>query len=374
MTRALACVKKEFLQFSRDRMLLLLIFWLYTAEVIMCTHALSFEVRNLHLAVYDQDRTQLSQKLVERFTATEYFGKRFLVDSPRQIDALLDAGRADMGIVIPPDFSDKVGKGRTAEVQLILSGVNSNTANAARGYAGAIVAGFSHELMVQSLQQRGIQARLPEVVPRMRIWYNPELKFRYFMVVSMIVLAGFMVGVINTAASLVREKETGTIEQLMVTPLRRHEIVLAKLVPTLSIGLVLLFPSLLIARWFGVPMEGSVALFFLASAISLIASMGIGIFVSTFARNLQQALLVSFFVLFPVMFLSGTIVPVESMPQFLQYLSLLSPVRYYMEISLGIFLKGVGLDILWPKFAMLFLFGATLFLWSLVRLRRRMLE
>ena len=374
MTRTLACIKKEFLQFSRDRMLLLLIFWLYTAEVIMCTHALSFEVRNLHLAVYDQDRTQLSQQLVERFTATEYFGKLFLVDRLKEIDALLDTGRADMGIVIPPDFSDRVGKGRAAEVQLILSGVNSNTANAARGYASAILAGFSHELMVQSLQKRGIQTRLPEVEPRMRIWYNPELRFRYFMVVSMIVLAGFMLGVINTAASLVREKESGTIEQLMVTPLRRHEIVLAKRMPTLSIGLVLLFPSLLIARWFGVPMEGSVALFFLASAISLIASMGIGIFVSTFARNLQQALLVSFFVLFPVMFLSGTIVPVESMPQFLQYLSLLSPVRYYMEISLGIFLKGVGLDILWPKFAMLFLFGAMLFSWSLVRLRRRMYE
>ena len=374
MSRMLACVKKEFLQFSRDWMLLLLIFFLYTVEIIMCTYALSFEVRNLHLAVHDQERTQLSQKLVERFTATEYFGKVFLVNGPREIDALLDAGRADLGLVIPPDFSDKVGKGRAAEVQLILSGVNSNTANAARGYAGAIFAGFSHELMVQSLQKRGIQTRLPEVEPRMRIWYNPELRFRYFMVVSMIVLAGFMLGVINTAASLVREKESGTIEQLMVTPLRRHEIVLAKLMPTLSIGLVLLFPSLLIARWFGVPMEGSVALFFLASAISLIASMGIGIFVSTFARNLQQALLVSFFVLFPVMFLSGTIVPVESMPQFLQYLSLLSPVRYYMEISLGIFLKGVGLDILWPKFAMLFLFGATLFSWSLVRLRRRMYE
>ncbi len=372
MTRMLACVKKEYLQFSRDWMLLLLIFFLYTAEIIMCTYALSFEVRNLHLAVYDQERTQLSQKLVERFTATEYFGKVFLVNGSREIDALLDAGRADLGLVIPPDFSDKVGKGRAAEVQLILSGVNSNTANAARGYAGAIFAGFSHELMVQSLQQRGIQAKLPEVETRMLIWYNPELKFRYFMVISMIVLAGFMVGVINTAASLVREKETGTIEQLMVTPLRRHEIVLAKLMPTLSIGLVLLFPSLLIARWFGVPMEGSITLFFLASAVTLIASMGIGIFVSTFARNLQQALLVSFFVLFPVMFLSGTIVPVESMPQFLQYLSLLSPVRYYMEISLGIFLKGVGWDILWPKFVMLFLFGATLLFWSLVRLRRRM--
>lgn len=372
MSRMLACVKKEFLQFSRDWMLLLLILFLYTAEIIMCTYALSFEVRNLHLAVYDQERTQLSRKLVERFTVTEYFGKVFLVDGPREIDALLDAGRADLGLVIPPDFSDRVNKGRAAEVQLILSGVNSNTANAARGYASAILAGFSHELMVQSLQQRGIQAKLPEVESRMLIWYNPELKFRYFMVISMIVLAGFMVGVINTAASLVREKETGTIEQLMVTPLRRHEIVLAKLMPTLSIGLVLLFPSLLIARWFGVPMEGSITLFFLASAVTLIASMGIGIFVSTFARNLQQALLVSFFVLFPVMFLSGTIVPVESMPQFLQYLSLLSPVRYYMEISLGIFLKGVGWGILWPKFVMLFLFGAILLFWSLVRLRRRM--
>ncbi len=372
MQRVAAAIKKEFLQFSRDRMLIVLILWTYTIEVVLCAYALTFDVKNLHLAVYDQDKSQLSRKLIELFTASDYFGHASFVSAPGEIDGLLDSGKADMGMIIPPDFSDLIGKGRETSVQIILGGTNSNTANVARGYAVTILNGFSREALKEYLEKRGRLIDLPGVEPQTRIWYNPSLEFRYFMVISMIVVAGLLVGIVHAAASMVREKETGTMEQLIITPLRKHEIILAKIVPTFVIGMASLFPSLLIALWFRLPMKGSIPLFFLASAVSLFTSMGIGVFISTLSRNLQQALLLSFFFIFPVMFLSGTLVPIESMPLAMQYLSYLSPIRYYMEISLGIFLKGTGLGILWPQFLAMSLFGLVIFPLSLLRLRKRM--
>jgi len=373
MERLIAAIKKEFLQFKRDRMLIILILWTYTIEVVMCTMALSFEVKNLHMAVYDMDRSQWSQRLVEKFTATEYFTKAIYISSLKEMDSLLDSGKVDMGLFIPLDFSTAVQKGETGDVQIILSGTNSNTANTVRGYATAIIEGFSREATKEFLMKKGMAGEFPEVEPRIRVWYNPELKFRYFMIISMIVLAGIMVGMIHPAATMVREKETGTIEQIMLTPLRSHEIIIAKLLPTITIAELSLIPSLLIATvGFGLPIKGSIPLFFFASTIFLFTSMGMGVFVSTLSRNLQQALLISFFILFPVLFLSGTMVPIESMPSAMQYLSLLSPVRYYMEIVLGIFLKGVGLKVLWPKLLIIFTFGAVIFPLSLLRLKRGM--
>lgn len=375
MERLIATIKKEFLQFKRDRMLIILIFWTYTGEVAMCTMALSFEVKNLHMAVYDMDKSQLSQRLVERFTATEYFTKTLYVSSLKEMDNLVEGGKVDMGLVISPDFAAAIGKGKKMDVQIILSGTNSNTANTARGYANAIIEGFSREATMKFLMKKGLTGDLPEVEPEMRVWYNPELKFRYFMIISMIVLAGIMVGMIHPAATMVREKESGTIEQIMITPLKKHEVIIAKLLPTIAIAELSLIPSLLISTiGFGLTIKGSVPLFFFASTIFLFTSIGMGIFVSTLSRNLQQALLISFFILFPIMFLSGTVVPIESMPVSLQYLSLLSPIRYYMEIVLGIFLKGIGLDILWPKILIIFFFGLVIFPLSLIRLRKRMYE
>jgi ABC-2 type transport system permease protein len=374
MVRLWAAIRKELLQFSRDWMLLALIAFIYTADVIMCTYALSFEVKHLKFAVYDQDQTQLSRSLIEKFTATDYFGKLYSITYRKEIDQLLDRGEVDLAVVIPPDFTKNVSRGAGGNVQILLSGVNSNTANAARGYANIIVEGFSRNLMQQAVATQGLRVSYPEVTPSIRIWYNPELRFRYFMVISMIVVAGLMVGVITTCASLVREKETGTIEQLMVTPLSQGEVVFAKSVPTFATAMLMLIPSLGVAYAFGVPMEGSLTLFFVASAIFLAAAIAIGFFISTFARNLQQALLISFFVLFPLMFLSGTIVPVESMPVTMQYISLLSPVRYYIEIALGVLLKGIGWALLWPKLLILGLYATVLLYWSLHRLRQQLYE
>ncbi len=370
MRRLWAATRKEFLQFYRDWMLIALIGFIYTGDVVMCTYALSFDVKNLQLALYDGDRSQTSGMLIERFSATEYFGEVTLAERLDDIDRLLDKGVVDLALVIPNGFATEVARGRAAEVQLIVSGTNANAANAARGYANIIMEGFAHDQVQALVRARGATVNLPEVVASTRIWYNPELRFRYFMVISMIVAAGLMVGVVTTSASLVREKESGTIEQLMVTPLRKYEVVVAKMMPPFAVGMVSLIPSLGIAKWFEVPMQGSLTLFFFASALSLLATMAIGIFVATFAENLQQALLISFFVLFPLMFLSGTIVPIESMPLGMQYLSVLSPVRYHMEIVLGIFLKGIGWPLLSSKFFALGAFSLTLFALGLYRLQR----
>lgn len=370
--RVAAAMAKEFRQFLRDRMLIALVLWLYTAEVIVCTYALSFDVRNLRLAVYDQDRTQFSQRVIERFTATEYFGNLTALEGMPEIDRALDSGSVDLALVIPPGFARSVRAGAGGDLQLILSGVNSNTANVARGYASAIVARLGHELARERLGAAGVAARLPQVELRTRVWYNPALDFRFFMTISMIVAAALVVGVVASAASIVREKETGTAEQLMLTPLRRSEVVAAKMAPPFAVGMLSLLPSLGVLAWFGVPFRGSVTLFVLASALALAACLAIGTLIATFARTLQQALLIGFFVLFPLMFLSGTVVPIDTMAKPLQVLSLASPVRHYMEIALGVILKGVGLEVLWPQFGGLAAIGTILALISHSRLRRHL--
>ena len=372
MRRLAAAVRKEFRQFLRDWLLVSLVVFIYTGDLVLCTVALSFDVRNLKLALHDGDRSQLSARLVERFTATDYFGELIPATSLRDVDRLLDAGSADLALIIPPGLAKEVAAGRAAEVQILLSGTNSNIANAARGYATAIIGSFARDVLADHAAAHGIVVALPGVNAQARIWYNPQLEFRHFMAVSMIVVASLMAGVITAAAGLVREKESGTIEQLIVTPLRSDELVTAKAAPPFVIAMLALAPSVVIARAFGVPLAGSLMLFVAASAIALAAFLAIGFFIATLADNLQQALLLAFLVLFPLMFLSGTIVPVESTPLAMQWLSYLSPVRYYMEIALGILLKGVGLDVLWPQLVALLATGGVLSAWSIARLKRHL--
>lgn len=372
MRRLAAAVRKEFRQFLRDRLLVALVIFVYTADVIMCTVALTFDVRDLKLAVYDADRSQLSAKLVERFSATDYFARTLPASGPHEIDRMLDSGNADLALLIPAGFAASVDSARSTSVQVIVSGTNSNTANAARGYANAIVAGFGRDVLLEHAARHGVSTDLPGVRAEPRIWYNPQLEFRHFMAISMVVVAGIVVGVITAAAGLVREKESGTIEQLVVTPLRSRELVAAKSAPPFTVGMLSLAPGLMIADYFGVPMAGHVILFVLASAIALAAFLSIGFFIGTLAQSQQQALLLSFLVLFPLMFLSGTTVPVESMPRAMQWLSYLSPVRHYMDIAVGVLMKGVGLGILWPHFAVLAGCALALGGWSVVRLRREL--
>lgn len=360
--RLAALARKELTQLVRDRLMVILIFYLYTAEVLLCVFALSFDVRNLPTALLDLDASAASRALASRFTSSGYFDIEHAVESTREVAGLINRGDALAALVIPRDFSRNLAADRPAEVQILLDGATANAAAVAQGYAQRIVQSFA-------LSRIPAPAGLA-IEYRPRVWYNPELDYSYFMTLSMIGLASMIVGVILAAAGVVREKEAGTIEQLAVTPVTSTEMILAKTLPTLVIGLAALGPALLIAAAVGVPLRGSLALFVVFTALLLVSSMGIGFFIATYAQTLQQALLIAFFVLFPVLFLSGTIVPIESMPVGLQVLAELSPLRHYIDAILGIFLKGIGLGILWHRAVAMALIAATLLGASIARLRR----
>ena len=363
--RMAALLRKELIQFLRDRVMLLLVLYLYTGEIMMCTMALSFDVRNLPTAVADFDRSAQSRSLVERFASSGYFSIQHMVSREADLVRLLNDGGALAAVIIPTDFSRRLARSDPVTIQLVLDGSNANTATVAQGYAQRIAQSFAMELAGGA----GVQMSAP-IDYRPRIWYNSELLYSYFMVLSMIANAGLLVGVVTTAASIVRERESGTIEQILVTPIASGELIGAKMLPTLLVCLFGLVLSLLVAGAFGVPMRGSPILYFALSALFVISSMGIGILVGTLTQTLQQALLISLFALFPILFLSGTMVPLESMPVWLQYGAQLSPVTHYMDVLRGVFLKGVGLEVLWRPALAMAASGAVLLATSLWRVRR----
>lgn len=358
-------VRKEMLQFLRARLMLLLIAYLYTAEVVMCTFAMSFDIRDLPTVFADRSGSPSSRLLEDAFRSSGYFRIVHETSDEEDIARLLDSGQALAALVVPPEFSERQEKGTPVHVQLLLDGSNSNAATIAQGYAQKIVHRYALEEMLE--RHRGWS---PPIGHRPRVWYNSELDYSHFMVLSMIALAGMMVGVVTAASGIVREKESGTIEQLLLAPIRPAQIIAAKMAPPLAVVMVALLPSLLIAKLVGVPLRGSLGLFYVFSFVFLLSSMGMGIFFATVTETMQQALLVSFFALFPILFLSGTVVPLESMPVSLQYLAELSPLRHYMGAIVGLFFKGSGLDVLWPHLVALVVVGAVLLSVALVRFRR----
>lgn len=393
-------VVKEFRQFFREPMILVLVLWLYTVEIVLCAVSLSFDLDQESMAVLDRDHSSASVRLADTFDRAEAFRVTNVPASQEEAAALLDAGEALIVLVIPQGYAeDLAGRGKP-RVQLLVDGTNAMMAQTALGLAELLLIGergrtsiaFSIGTTAAVDRDPTSGARAPDVEStappaptanttrvagarienRVRIWYNPGLRSVYFVVLSMIALAAFMVGVIHPAATIVKEKESGTIEQVLVSPLRTGELLIAKTLPTLVVGLVALGPSLLVARAFGVPFRGDLPTFLLLSAVFLMSAIGTGVLIATWTRTLQQALLVAFFILFPILFLSGTMTPIESMPAPLQALSRLSPLRYYMEAILAIFLKGVGLDMLWRHLLWMFGLGTTLLALSVVIFRQRL--
>lgn len=363
--RLAGLLAKELIQFFRDRVMLVLILWLYTVEVVICTLALSFAVHDLPLALVDLNHSPASRALATAFAAGDAFRVTARPASETGATAALQAGTARAALIIPEHFTRRLARGEPAEVQLLVDGSNSTVAAQARAYALEIVQDHARD---QAYRLGGPAARPPLGVA-LRSWYNPAADLERFTVLSMIALAALMVGVIHPAASIVREREIGTLEQLRVTPIGTAELFIAKTLPTLLMGLLAVFPSLLIARLFDVPLAGSLGLFLAYTAVFLGSAIGLGVLVAAIARTLQQALLLAFFGLFPLMFLSGTLAPVESMPEFLQRASVLSPLRHYMDVILGIFLKGAGLAELWPQGLALLAIGTALYAaaWAVFR-------
>ena len=365
-------MRKEFIQFFRDRALVLLILYTFV-EIAICGWALTLDVRNMATAVYDGDNTAESRALVDRFAALEGFRLVARVEDPATIDGLMDRGRVQFALVIPRGFAEALRRGETAQVQVIVDGTNSSIAGQALAMTAGLLRDYNQQVMTRRVQRAGVgrYRLLPRVENLIRIWYMPQLKYVHFIMLTMLTISVLILGVLVPAAAIVREKEAGTFEQLMMTPIRGAELIAAKIVPMILLKLVGLTIGVLMSLWlFGVPLRGNVFLFYGISVLMFMSSSGIGVFLGTVARNMQQTLMLAFFILFPLAFLSGTVVPISNMPPFLQWFTYLSPLRYYVEVTLGIFLKGVGLDILWPQALALTAYGLVLMGISTLRFRK----
>jgi ABC-2 type transport system permease protein len=356
---------KEFAQFLRDPVLLFIVFWLYSVELVMCTMALGFDVKDLRLGLIDHDQSVASRMLVRELTSADTFVLTGNFASMKQAQARLQTGALDVVVEIPPNLGARVAAGRPASIGVVVDGSNGNVAARARAYVIEMTARFSQARAMGAMtMSSGVQSVV-------RVWYNPDLTNTRFMALAMLAQAGLMLGVVLPAAAIVREKQAGTIEQLRVTPIRAHELFIAKIAPTIVVCLGALFPAMLVLTLLGVPLKGDLPTLFLLTFIFQLSAVSIGVFVAAVTRTLQQAMLLGFFGLFPLMFLSGTVAPIESMPPWLQVASQASPLRHYVEIVSGLFLKGAGLGELWPHAAALMGIGGVMFLLAWLLFKRQ---
>lgn len=375
--RLKSLIRKEIIQTFRDIPIVVLVIYVF-AEIILCGWALTMDIRHIPTAVLDRDNSPSSRALIERFRQAESFAVDFYPGDEAELERLLDSGRAALGLVIPPGLGRDLVAGYPARIQVLADGTQTNAALLSLGYVQQIVRGYSSEIEVQRLNQSGQQAaydRLPSVINNVRAWYLPEMRYIHFNAISMVSLAVVMLGVLLAAAGIVREKEAGTLEQLMVTPIRPFELILAKVVPMVVLEITGLIIGLGLSYLvFGVAPHGnpvsSLGLFIALSTLAFLASAGIGIWIATYARNLMQALLMAFFIIFPVMFLSGTITPISAMPGWLQGVALINPMTHYLSLALNVFLKGVGFSATWSHAVILAAFTAAILCIALRRFRR----
>jgi ABC-2 type transport system permease protein len=371
-SRLLSLIRKEFLQFARDWLVIILILYTFV-EPVLCGVSLFLEVKHMPLAVVDADRTEASRNLIGKLSTSEHFDLYAVLDSPTGLESLFDRGAVRMGLVIPPGFGRDLGRGDTARVQLIADGSDAFTASVALGYAEQIIGAHSRRIELQRMgvSEETALARLPVVINRFRARYDPDLRYTNFVMLSMVAVVMPFLGILLGSVAIVREKERGTLEQLLVTPIRPWELIVAKLVPLGIIKMIGLGIAIVMTVWgFGTPLRGSLGLYFALSTLIFIVGAGLGVAVGTVTKTMQQALLLSFFLIFPMLFLSGMLSPVDNMPVVLQWFSLLNPLRYTLTITLGVFLKGVGISILWPQVVGLAALGAIILSTSLAYFRR----
>jgi ABC-2 type transport system permease protein len=358
-------VRKEFRQIFRDARMRGVLFVAPVIQLLAFGYAVSTDVRDTATIVIDADSSPASRALVDAFTASGYFQVVGRSRRPADLLRALDRGEALMGLQIPAGFERDLRSGRPARVQLLFDGTSSNVATVAQGYAGRIVQSWA----AASAPQGGAP---PGVDLRVRAWFNPNLESRTYNVPAVIGAILTLICLVLTSLAIVREREIGTLEQLMVSPLTPGELILGKTIPFALIGLADLGLITAVALlWFHIPYEGSVPLLLLASVLYILSALGVGLFISTISRTQQEAFMSAFLFFMPTLLLSGFMFPVTSMPAVFQWLTLVNPVRHYMEIVRALFLKGAGLEALWRQFLALFLMGTGILWLAADRFRRR---
>jgi ABC-2 type transport system permease protein len=347
MQRLLSLIRKELIELRRDPRLFAIVIIAPLVQLTLLGYAATTDVHDVPLVVADEDRSVESRALVSRFDASQNFLVADSVESGSQIDAYLDSGRAWMALTIPARYGERIRAGVPVQVQVVADGSDANSTNVALGYAGSLIAGYSRELATGL----GRAPATPLVSAQVRVWFNPQLESRFFIIPGVLALLLLVVTTNLSSMAIVREKELGTLEQLNVTPIARWELIVGKLLPYGLIGAVDVFLVVGVAIfWFEVPLRGSLTLLISMCFVYLLTTLGLGLFVSTISKTQQQAMMTSsFFFMIPMVFLSGFVFPIENMPDVVQEVTRLIPLRYFLVIVRGIFLKGVGLETLWPQ-------------------------
>jgi ABC-2 type transport system permease protein len=362
--RIKALLRKEIRQALRDRRMRMIIFVSPLIQLFLFGYAVNTDVREIRTVVCDRSNTSISRGLTDAFQASGYFRVVKRMHDPREAEPLIDRGKAQVILVIPEDFSRDLRKGRTADLQLIVEGTDSIVASNAVSYGRMIIAAhlqkFAQPLPTINMVTQ-TSGRLPQVKPEVRVWFNPDLKSRNYFVPGVIALLLTMVSLILTSFSIVREWEIGTMEQLIVTPLRPTELIVGKTLPFFLVGMIDLTLIFLVGTlWFQIPFQGNILLLAFSAVLYLINALSVGILISTISRTQQQSLMGVIFFFMPAMLLSGFVFPIYNIPLVLRWIAYINPLTYFLIIVRGIFLKGVGITILWPQLVFLAVTGPIL--------------
>jgi ABC-2 type transport system permease protein len=373
-SRLASIIRKEFIQITRDRRTLIIILVIPIIQLFLLGYSATTDIRNVPLAVLDQCRCSESRQLLDAYRSADYFTLTYVVDSEDEIRRLIEQGDAMAAIIIPPDYNTALTEG-SAQVAFILDGSDATAGSTALAAATLIGQQHATSLMLERLERSGVDvsAFQPPLEVRTRVWYNPDLVSSYFMIPGVIGMILFAITSILTATAIVRERERGTIEQLIVTPIRPWELVIGKVLPYVILAFIDTLEVLAIGHWwFGIPVRGDLWLILTCSGLLLLSGLGIGLFASTIANNQQEAMLTVWMTLLPSIFLSGFFFPLEAMPALLRWVSYIIPLRYYLVIIRSLLIKGVGMSAIWPEMLALTLFGIFILGAAATRFRKRL--
>jgi ABC-2 type transport system permease protein len=374
LSRLLALIRKEFLQIRRDPRTLVLVLVIPIMQMFLMGYSATNDIRNVPLAVLDNDRSQQSRTLLSAYRAADYFRVTAEANSEQELRTMIDDGQVRAGVIIPQGYGKQIAGGGSAQILFILDGSDPTVASTALSAAQLIGQSYSTTILSQRLERRGAaQALLPPLQVLTQVWYNPDLISAWFMIPGVIGVILQALTSILTATAIVRERERGTIEQLIVTPIRPLELIIGKILPYVLLSFFNAFEVIALGHWwFGVPVRGDLMLIALMSGLFLLSSLGIGILASTIANTQQEAMLIVWMTLLPSIFLSGFFFPLEAMPPVLQVFSYLTPLRYYLVIIRSLMLKGVGVSAFPSEIAALCVYGVVIMTLAALRFRKRL--
>ncbi|MDD5661922.1 MAG: ABC transporter permease [Candidatus Omnitrophica bacterium] len=369
--RSRAILIKEFKQIFRDPRMKTVIFITPLIQILLFGYAANKDINYVPTAILDRDNTMESRELLRRFTYSKYFIPEYYIFSEKEQNFILDKGLASVVIHIDRGFGRDLNAGKDASIQLAFDGTDSNTAMIIMGYANTIVSDYQYDLLKEELEASGLTGSAPRVDLRDRAWFNGNLISRNYYLPGVIAIIVTMMSLLLTSMAIVKEKEIGTMEQLIVSPLKPLDLIIGKLLPFAIIALVqIILITILGVAWFHIPLRGNLFLLLLSTCVYLFTTLGIGLFISTISSTQQEAMMSVFLFYMPAMLLSGFAYPIANMPQWIQWFTLVNPLRYFMVIVRSLFLKGVGLEVLWPQLIPLIIMGILVITFSAFRFRR----